>query len=85
MILGETGIMGCIFFGVFLVSFYAVCKKRRLHVTAALFTVLLASNMGEATFFSPGGMGGVLWSVSVIGGYCIDTLLDHQRPTQLRI
>lgn len=79
MVLGETGIIGSIIFSAFLVSFYVVSKKRRLYVTLALFTVLLATNMGEATFFSPGGIGGVMWAFSVIGGYCIDTLLEQQR------
>ena len=46
-----------------------------MYVTASLFTVLLATNMGEATFFSPGGAGGLLWTISIIGGYCIDMRL----------
>ncbi len=50
-----------------------------MYVTAALFTVLLATNMGEATFFSPGGSGGVLWTISIIGGYCIDMQLAGER------
>lgn len=80
MILGEAGIVGAIFFCCFLFSFYSISTKRRLYVTAALFAVLLASNMGEATFFSPGGLGGLLWAVCVIGGYCVDMLLsDRQR------
>lgn len=85
MVLGETGIVGSIVFGLFLISFYSNCKKNNLHVTAAMFTVLLASNMGEATFFSPGGSGGILWSVSVIGGYCIDTLLGHLKEAERQL
>lgn len=79
MILGETGIVGCIFFATFLISFYVVSNRRKLYVTVALFTVLLATNMGEATFFSPGGGGGVFWAICVIGGYCIDMTLAHDR------
>ena len=79
MILGETGIVGAMFFAVFLFSFCSACSRRRLYVTAALFMVLLATNMGEATFFSPGGVGGVIWSISIIGGYCIDMKLLNER------
>ena len=75
MVLGETGVVGAIVFAIFLISFYTTSCKRRLYVTAALFTVLLATNMGEATFFSPGGSGGLLWTISIIGGYCIDMRL----------
>ena len=64
---------------IFLISFYSTSCRRRLYVTAALFTVLLATNMGEATFFSPGGGGGVLWTISIIGGYCIDMQLARDR------
>lgn len=79
MVLGETGVVGAIVFAIFLISFYTTSCNRRLYVTAALFTVLLATNMGEATFFSPGGGGGVLWTISIIGGYCIDMQLAHER------
>ena len=79
MVLGETGVVGALVFVLFLISFYAASSKRRLYVTAALFTVLLASNMGEATFFSPGGGGGVIWTICIFGGYCIDMTLRQQR------
>lgn len=79
MILGECGIVGCITFGIFLISFYATCARRRLHVTSTMFTLLLVSNMGEASFFSPGGIGGVLWMLTVLGGFVIDTVLLYER------
>lgn len=79
MVLGETGVVGAIVFAIFLISFYTTSCRRRLYVTAALFTVFLATNMGEATFFSPGGEGGVLWTISIIGGYCIDMQLARER------
>ena len=79
MVLGESGIVGVATFALFLISFYAASSRRRLYVTLSLFTVFLASNMGEATFFSPGGMGGLLWAISIIGGYCIDMTLRQQR------
>ena len=82
MVLGETGVVGAIVFTIFLISFYSTSCRRRLYVTAALFTVLLATNMGEATFFSPGGSGGLLWTVSIVGGYCIDMSLARERKLQ---
>ena len=72
MILGETGIVGLITFCIFVICFMYGCVKRRLHVTATMFIVLCATNIGEATFFSPGGSGGTLWMMSVVGGYVID-------------
>ena len=82
MVLGETGVIGAVVFAIFLISFYTTSCSRRLYVTAALFTVLLATNMGEATFFSPGGGGGVLWTISIIGGYCIDMQLARERKSR---
>lgn len=82
MVLGETGVIGAVVFAIFLISFYTTSCNRRLYVTAALFTVLLATNMGEATFFSPGGGGGVLWTISIIGGYCIDMQLARERKSR---
>lgn len=72
MILGETGIVGLIVFCIFVICFMSGCRRRKLHVTAAMFIVLCATNIGEATFFSPGGSGGILWMMSVVGGYVID-------------
>lgn len=79
MILGETGIVGIIAFATFLFSFYTTSSRRKLFATAALFTVLLATNMGEATFFSPGGGGSFIWAICIIGGYCIDMHLHNER------
>ena len=84
MVLGETGIVGAVFFMMFLVAFYIGSSRRKLYVTLALFTVMLASNMGEATFFSPGGMGGLLWAICVIGGYCIDIMLANHWKMYFR-
>lgn len=79
MVLGETGIVGAVLFAFFLISFYATAARRRLYVTMTMFTLLLASNMGEASFFSPGGIGSVLWILSVCGGFVIDTILLYER------
>lgn len=79
MVLGETGIAGSIAFVFFLISFYVTSARKRLYVTITMFTLLLVSNMGEASFFSPGGIGSVLWILTVVGGFLIDTILKSER------
>lgn len=75
VVLGEGGIVGSIAFIIFLFAFYTECAKRKLQVTIAMFTTFLATNIGEATFFSPGGIGGILWVFSVVGGFMIDSMI----------
>ena len=47
--------------------------KKRYIVLICFFTVLLAANMSEASFFSPGG-GNAQWTPAVIGGFCLDMI-----------
>ena len=82
MVLGETGILGAICFLFFLLSFYYTCSQRRYFVTITMFTVFLVTNMGEATFFSPGGGGGISWMICVVGGFTIDTLLLFRQSIE---
>lgn len=82
MVLGETGIVGEICFLVFLVSFFGVSARRGYYVTISLTATYLMTNMGEATFFSPGGGGGIMWMISVVGGFTIDTLILFRRNLQ---
>lgn len=82
-ILGEGGIVGSIAFIVFLICFYTTCARKKLHITIAMFTTFLATNIGEATFFSPGGIGGILWMICVVGGFALDTMMLSGRQ-QLR-
>ena len=79
VVLGEGGIVGVILFSFFLISFYARCKSKRLYVTMVMFTSLLATNCGEATFFSPGGIGSILWMLAVVGGFLIDTIIKNRN------
>ena len=72
MILGETGIVGAMVFLYFLCAFFSECKKRGYVVTATMMLVFLATNMAEATFFSPGGAGGVFWFTTVGAGFVVD-------------
>lgn len=79
MVLGETGLVGAACFLFFLLSFYVTAVKRQLFITITLFGVFFTANLGEATFFSPGGMGGTLWMISAIGGFVLDTILKYER------
>lgn len=72
MVLGETGIIGEIVFIVFLFSFFSAGAQRRLFMSITMMIVLLVTNLGEATFFSPGGLGGTLWIMCIVGGYALD-------------
>ena len=84
MILGETGIVGSIVFLFFLVCFVFSCSRRHYMGLLSLFAVLLASNMGEASFFSPAGQGGVMWIVVAIGGFCCDVIAINGQYSQQR-
>ncbi len=79
MVLGETGIFGSILFWIFIVTFLMKCGERRLRMTLGGFLVFFAANMGEATFFSPGGIGGAEWIVCLGGGFLLDITLRQMR------
>ena len=72
MVLGETGVVGGIVFSLFVLMFYAGCKRKGYLCTSLLMTVFFVLNMAESSYFSPGGLGGVLWVVLVGGGFVID-------------
>ncbi len=73
MVLGETGCIGFIVFCAFLIQFDIKCIEKQYTILMCLFTALLAANMSEASFFSPGG--GILhWTTTVIGGFCLDMI-----------
>lgn len=82
MVLGEVGVLGALCFIVFIVSFFWNCSKRKYYVTITTFSVLLVTNMGEATFFSPGGVGGILWMMCCVGGFAIDTTILYRSQLQ---
>lgn len=80
MVLGETGIIGAGAFTIFLFSFYGVCRRKHYRAMATLFTLFLATNMAEASFFAPSGIGGVLWTLTVVGGFVIDMQQFVETP-----
>lgn len=79
MVLGELGIVGEICFCFFVFSFIYGCHRKRLYCTNVLFVTFLATNMGEATFFSAGGSGGMEWLVCILGGFAIDMLVEKSE------
>ena len=81
MILGETGLLGIVAFSFFLLTFYFSCRQRRYTATATLFTIYLATNLAEATFFAPSGGGGSLWILLIVGGFAIDMSQYAPRPS----
>jgi hypothetical protein len=74
MIIGETGIVGAVTFAFFCIGFICVCIKKHYFVMLNLFAVFFVINMGEATFLSPGGGGGIEWVICVAGGFLLDTM-----------
>lgn len=85
MVLGETGIVGEIVFIVFLLMFYCKCVKKKYYCTMTLMTVMITCNMAEANFFSPGGVGGMLWMICVGGGFVIDTISIYRRRVERQL
>lgn len=84
MILEETGLIGFIVFVAFVCVFVYECRRKRLYATMILFFTFLSTNLAEATFFSPGGNGGLLWCY-VAAGLIIDTMsLCEQRMKALK-
>lgn len=79
MVLGESGVVGSLIFWAFILHFCSVCVRQRYIVTLTLFWTFFATNIGEATFFSPGGPGGIEWMYTVVGGFVIDMILYAQR------
>ncbi len=79
MILGETGIFGGATFLFFLILFYHDASRKGYIASLTLFSVLLGTNMAEATFFSPGGGGGIFWMFTVGGGFLIDMCLKTEN------
>ena len=78
MVIGETGVVGGIVFFCFLIAFYGACSRKHYMCLMVLFTALLAANMSEASFFSPGG-GAAEWTPTVIGGFCLDMITKRRR------
>lgn len=79
MVLGEAGLVGAVVFVMFVLAFYAGCTHKKLYISWSMMVVFLAINMGEATFFSPGGCGGIEWMILIVGGYALDLMLAARQ------
>lgn len=82
MVLGEGGIVGAILFYIFVIGFTSGCIKGKYFVSLLLFIDFFCTNIGEATFFSPGGPGGVMWAIFVLGGFSTDQMIKMSARRQ---
>ena len=83
MVLGEGGIVGATLFYVFVIGFISGCVKKKYYVSLLLFIAFFGTNIGEASFFSPGGPGGVMWAFFALGGFTTDQLIKISNREQL--
>jgi hypothetical protein len=74
MVLEEGGMLGAGVMLFFLLTLYHTLGVRQCHCFLSTFSTFLAINMGEATFFSPSGSGGIEWTLC----FCA-LLLDLHR------
>jgi hypothetical protein len=66
-LLEEVGLVGTSFFVVFVVTFMTQLVRERNIPGVAMFATLLASNLGEASFFAIAGHGAYGW-ILLVGG-----------------
>ena len=74
MILEESGLLGALIMLGFFLSVLTTFMKRNCYGFLATFAAFFLTNMGEATFFSISGNGGIMWTVC----FCA-LLLDLHR------
>lgn len=79
MVLGETGLVGLCVFILFVGTFFGTCMRRKYYCCMALMAVFMVTNVAEATFFSPGGVGGPMWVLCAGGGFIIDMIVLNRR------
>lgn len=72
VILSEGGIVGSLIVVAFLIAFFPGCFRMKYYSVIILFISFFAVNLGESVLFSPGGVGGFLWAITIIGGVSID-------------
>lgn len=69
-VLEEIGVVGSVFFVLWIVAFYRHLARTRNGPGIAMLTVMLGANLGEMMFFSFGGLGALMW-VLVGGGIAL--------------
>lgn len=75
MVLGEGGIIGAGLFYCFIIAFLIGCVRNGFYVSQVCFVTFFMTNIGEATFLSPGGTGGILWMFFAVGGFALDLMI----------
>ena len=73
-ILEEGGVAGFIIFVLFLFIVIPTLVKRKAYIGGTMFFAFVCSNLGEFTFFSMSGGGGMQWGMVFVG-----FILDVQR------
>ena len=63
MLLEETGIIGFVLAMTGIISLYFAAWRRNALIFIATFSTFLLVNCGEATIFSPSGLGGLGWII----------------------
>jgi len=63
MVLEEGGVVGAAIFAMFIFAIYWKYSQLRFTCFLSTFTVFIALNSGEASFFSTSGSGGILWLI----------------------
>lgn len=66
-VLEEGGIFGMLLFCLFLLIAFHLLLTRHAFIGASALFVFIVSNLGEFTFFSMSGMGGLFWSMIFMG------------------
>lgn len=66
-VLEEGGIFGFALFVIFLFCAFGKLLARHAVVGTSVFFVMVVANLGEFTFFSMSGMGGIFWAMTFMG------------------
>jgi hypothetical protein len=66
-VLEEGGFFGMSLFVLFLLISFSLHLSRKAYLGASMLFVFVVSNLGEFTFFSASGMGGLFWSLIFTG------------------
>jgi hypothetical protein len=71
-LLEEVGVVGMLFFLLFVFSLYGYTMRSRRYLGLAMVTALIVVNMGEMMFFAFGGMAMLCWPLIATGGTAAD-------------
>lgn len=66
-VLEEGGIFGFIIFTLFLITVFPLLLSRHAYMGACALFVFVVANLGEFSFFSMSGVGGLIWAFVFLG------------------